>query len=333
MQYKNIPGTVLEPSVICMGSVQFCIENGEKLSFELMDTYVELGGNFIDTANVYGKWLPEGKNISEITIGKWFKEKGNRRKMILGTKGAHPHLSTPNISRLSVNGVAADLEESLKALQTDYIDLYWLHRDDETVPVGEIIEYLTGFVKKGKIRYFGCSNWKAYRVKEALQYAAGKGSACFAANQMLWNLASLNDDPFDDKTLVIMDEDSYQLHKEAGLTAIPYTSQANGLFEKLDMAKEIPLSQEMKRTYFNQENLNRFERVKNIADELSKSITEIVLGYLISQPFPTIPIIGSRTVEQVKSSMKAGELVLDEDVLNYLYSGVRSCRKSFQRFV
>ena len=322
MLYRMIEGTDLKPSAICMGGGSFCIENGEEHSNNLLDTYAELGGNFIDTANVYGKWLSIGKSISEINIGKWMKERGNRSKLIIGTKGAHPDLKNTHIPRLSKNDVSADLDESLISLQTDYIDLYWLHRDDEKVPVGEILEYLNEFVRMGKIRYFGCSNWKPYRICEAIQYAKQNGLCCFAANQMLWNLAKINEDPFDDKTMVFMNEDCYKLHKETQLAAIPYTSQANGFFEKLDKQNDIPLKRELKRVFYNEENLKRLERIKLIAFELSKSITEIVLGYLISQPFTTIPVIGCSNVEQLECSLKAGDLILKEDMVNYLKVGL-----------
>lgn len=317
MLYKTIDKTDLEVSAICLGGGSLCVV-GEELSCNILDTYVGLGGIFIDTANIYGKWLPCGKNISEITIGKWMKKRGLRNKIIIGTKGGHPDLSDMSVGRLYKKDILSDLDESLMSLQTDYIDLYWLHRDDEKIPVDEIIEYLNDFVMMGKIRYFGCSNWKPHRIYEAFQYANRKGRRCFVANQMLWNLAKINKDPFDDKTLFFMDNDCYQLHKKMKFPAVPYSSQANGFFEKLDKQWNIPLKQELTRAYYNEENIKRLERIKILADQLSISITEIVLGYLISQPFTTIPIVGCRNLGQLRSSMKAGDLKLEEDSVKYL---------------
>jgi aryl-alcohol dehydrogenase-like predicted oxidoreductase len=224
---------------------------------------------------------------------------------------------------LSRDDVFTDLEESLQSLQTDYIDLYWLHRDDESMPVGEILEYLNEAVRAGKIRYFGCSNWKLYRIYEAMQYAGQHGIDCFVGNQLLWSLAKVNPDPFDDKTLVFMDDACYELHKETQLAAIPYTSQANGFFEKLDQEKDVPLKQQLKKVFYNDENIKRLERVKEIALDLSKSITEIVLGYLTSQPFTTIPVIGCSNADQLTRSLKAGDLILDDQTVKYLKDGLR----------
>lgn len=318
MRYRNIPNTDINVSSICMGGGPFCVENAMNKSYQLLDTYCQLGGNFIDTANIYGKWLSKGTNLSEIIIGQWMREKKNRDKMIIATKGGHPALATMNKSRLSKDEVAEDLNESLKALQTDYTDLYWLHRDDETIPVETIINYLNEFVKQGKIRFFGCSNWKVYRIKEAMEYAQKNNLMGFIGNEMMWSLAEPNMNNIADKTLVAMDESCYKFHKETGLCAIPYSSQANGFFNKLEKEESTALTDSIKNVYYNEKNVKRFERIKKLSQETSKSITEIVLGYLIAQPFTTIPIVGSRTVEQLVESMKAGDVVLDESIVRYL---------------
>jgi aryl-alcohol dehydrogenase-like predicted oxidoreductase len=312
MLYKNIAGTDLYPSAICMGGGVLSIENGMEYSTEMLDIYIDLGGNFIDTANIYGKWLSIGKNVSELYIGEWMKKRNNRHAVIIGTKGGHPNLDTGHISRLSKEEVTADLEESLLALQTDYIDFYWLHRDNESLPVEFILEYLNEFVKEGKIRYFGCSNWKAHRIQEAMELAKSKRIQGFAGNQMLWSIAVPNMDAFMDKTLVSMDKDGIELHKKYGLTAIPYSSQANGFFEKLEHQGIEKMNESVKAYYYNTENLKKFEKIKQLSKELSRSVTEIILGYLLSQPFPTIPIVGSRTIEQLEDSMKAGDFILHD---------------------
>lgn len=318
MLYRNIPGTDLRVSTICMGGVTVIHENDKDYCFRLLDKYVELGGNFIDTANIYGKWLSQKKNTSELNIGDWIKARKNRHELIIGTKGGHPHLETMNTGRLSKEEVGHDLVESLRALQTDYIDIYWLHRDDENLPVSYIIDYLNEFIVEGKIRYFGLSNWKADRIQEALDYARQKKIKGPVANQMMWSFAFINKDKVSDKTLVCMDDETFELHKRNNIAAIPYTSQANGFFEKLNEQGADIEKENVKAVYYNEENLKRYERLIRLTGELSRSITEISLGYLISQSFTTIPIIGSRTVEQLESSMKAGDSILGEEIIRFL---------------
>jgi aryl-alcohol dehydrogenase-like predicted oxidoreductase len=321
LRYRIVDGTNLKVSAICMGGSHLSKENEEESLFSLLDTYTECGGNFIDTANIYGKWLPCGKSVSEINIGKWIRSRQNRSNLVIATKGGHPYIKAMHIPRLSKRDIAADMDESLGSLQTDCIDLYWLHRDDETMPVGEIIEYLNEFVREGKIRHFGCSNWKTNRICEARAYAQGRKLMGFAGNQMLWNLAKLNEDPFDDKTMIAMDAEMYAEHLATGMEAFPYTSQAGGFFEKLDEQDRVPLSDALKRAYFNEENFLRYKRIKTLAAELSVPSTAIVLAYLLSQPFTTIPIIGSGSTSHLKKSMRAGDMILKEDALKYLDGG------------
>lgn len=321
MQYKNIEGTELKASAICLGGADFGSTLERELSFELMDLFYDRGGNFIDTANVYANWLPVEKSISEKTIGKWLKERGLRDKIIIGTKGGHPELSSMHISRLSRNEIVSDLEESLRSLQTDYIDFYWLHRDDEKRPVSDILETLNEQVRAGRIRYFGCSNWRVDRIREAAAYALKTGLNGFAGNQMRWSFAVLNTGAIKDKTLAVMDQEMLEFHKRTKLAAVPYTSQAGGFFTKLDNIEKIPLSAGMKEKYYNQENVNRLERIKKLSADLSVSVSEMVLGYLTAQPFTTIPIVGCKTGEQLKESLKAGDLKLSGEEIEYLERG------------
>lgn len=150
MRYENILGTNLNTSVICLGTASLGSLIEENASFSLLDEFVDLGGNFIDTAHVYANWLPIEKSISEKTVGKWLKQRHIRDKIILGTKGAHPNLSTMHIPRLSREEIVKDLYESLQYLQTDYIDLYWLQRDGVNRLVEDILETLNEQVRSGK---------------------------------------------------------------------------------------------------------------------------------------------------------------------------------------
>jgi len=180
MKFKNIPQTDLYPSAICLGTASFGTSIDTSTAFQMLDTFVEYGGNFIDTAHIYGAWVPDGVGLSEKIIGQWVKGRRVEENIVIATKGAHPLLSAMDVPRLSRQDVVADLDESLHYLQTASIDLYWLHRDDPTRPVAEILETLNSQVKQGKIRYFGCSNWRVERIEEAMRYAAEHGLAIVA---------------------------------------------------------------------------------------------------------------------------------------------------------
>ncbi len=323
MRYINIPDTNLNSSIICMGGGPLGISLNKKESFKLLDTFINFGGNFIDTANIYGKWLPEGENVSELVLGQWIKNRKNRENVIIGTKGAHPNLDTMHIPRLSHDEIVNDLNESLSSLKTDYIDIYWLHRDDEDSPVAEILEIMNEQVKIGKIRFFGCSNWKVERIREAMKYAAKHNIKSFVGNQMMWSYAVPNGKKFEDSTMVQMDKKGIKFHVDTQLTAIPYSSQAQGFFTKLEKNKGNinKLAGKRKQRYYNSENIKRYKRALKLSSELSKSISEIVLSYLISKPFPVIPIAGFSNRDQLRESIKAGDLVLEEGMVNFLEDG------------
>ena len=197
--------TDLSVSPICLGTVQYGTRLSEQESIAQLDRYTGAGGNFIDTALVYGVWGPEGRPTSEPIIGKFLARSGKRNQLILSTKGAHPPFNAMSHSRMHPDLIAADLEQSLRHLGTDFIDLYFLHRDDPSVPVAEILGCLNELRRAGKIRYFGCSNWTLARIKQAELWAAGQGSAGFVCNQLLWSLAKINFSHFPDKTCVAMD--------------------------------------------------------------------------------------------------------------------------------
>ena len=155
MKYIKLHDTSLVLSNICLGGGSFGTGLSESQTFEILDAFVEAGGNFADTANVYGKWAEDGKNHSEELIGKWIKSRNAYGKIIIATKGGHYDLSTPQLSRVNRSEVQKDIEESLKSLGIDSIDFYWLHRDNESKPAEEIIDFMEAFVKEGKIRYYG----------------------------------------------------------------------------------------------------------------------------------------------------------------------------------
>ncbi len=317
MRYSPIQGTDLNASVICMGTGVIGSAADRETSFRMLDYYLDQGGNFIDTAKVYADWLPKiERSISEKTIGAWMEVRGNRSKVILATKGAHPDLNTMDIPRLTRKEIAADLDASLSHLRTEAIDLYWLHRDDPARPVEDILETLNRQVEAGKIRYLGASNWSLGRLQAAQAAASQHGITGFAASQVYWNVGQADPQRIGDKTLAFMDAGMWRYHQETGLAAVAYTSQANGYFTRRACGE--PVSDALKSVYHLEENEARLARLIALSGQASLSASQIVLAYLTSQPFPAFPIIGCRTLDQLRDSLTAADVTLSPEQVAYL---------------
>ena len=314
MDLIPLPHSELNVYPICLGGGPLGSTVDRDASFRLLDAFLAAGGNFIDTARVYADWLPIERSISEKTIGAWLRQRGNRSQVVLSTKGAHPDLNAMHIQRLSPAEITGDLQASLENLGVETIDLYWLHRDDPTRPVSEILETLAGQVQAGKIRYFGCSNWKTGRIREAQAYAAAHGLPGFSGNQMMWSLAAADPSRLGDKTMVLMDPDMWRYHLESGLAAIPYTSQAGGFFTKLAENRMTNTAS----PYNTPQNQARLERIRQLMAQTGLSITQIVLGYLRSQPFTTVPIVGPKSIEQLQDCLTAADVRLSPEQVAFL---------------
>ena len=237
--------------------------------------------------------------------------------MIVGTKGAHPHFPTPHISRLTHNNLVSDIDESLQCLQTEYIDLYWLHRDDLTQPVADIIETLNEQVTRGKMRYFGCSNWHVDRIEEAMQYAAEHHVAGFVGNQLMWSLAVPNPDGIEDTSVVFMDTRTLEFHRKTNMAVLAYSSQARGFFSKVNN-NATGLPDRLRNMYDNAENRERLRRLQAVSNELSLALPTVLLAYLTNQAFPTFPVSGCANNQQLLENLQAADIVLNADALGYL---------------
>ena len=313
MRYRTIADTDLSVSSICMGSTGIGSTIDRDSSFRLLDLFTEQGGTFIDTAAVYANWLPGERNVSEKTIGRWLKQSSHRKQMVIATKGAHPDLESMHVPRMSRSEIESDLDESLRNLGVDVIDLYYLHRDDRSQPVETILSILVDQVKAGKIRHFGCSNWQADRIRTAQEVAADQNMEGFVADQVRWSLAVTDPSKVADRTTVTMDQDLFYLHQESSMAAVAYSSQAGGLFQKMANGQTINDD-----SYPVADNQNRLSRIQTLAEQTGFTVSQIVLGYLQSQPFVTIPIIGSRTPHQLMDSLTAAYVQLTPEQMAFL---------------
>lgn len=320
MEYKRLKNTDLTVSTIALGTDVYGTDLDEKTSFEMLDFYVQNGGNIIDTANVYADWVPGERGRSEKLIGRWLKNRGNREKYIISTKGGHPNLDTMSVSRLSHSELTSDLDESLRRLGTDYVDIYWLHRDDELLEVSDIMDTLDGFVKSGKVRYIGMSNWTCQRIEEAQKYAENNSKTMLAASQIQYSAAQPNIES-NDPTLVLMNDDEYNYFKNHDMTVFAFASQAKGFFSKLHAGGEEALSKKARDRYLNEISLARFERIEKLSAELGHTVGEIAISVLASNyDFDTVPIVGCKNTVQLKESMNGAALRLTKEQIEYIYS-------------
>lgn len=295
MKRIQMPGTALSVSPLCLGTANFGGRLKEDRDAErYLEYFFSQGGNFVDTAHVYGDWVPGQRSLSEKMLGKALK-KLKPEGLVLSTKGAHYKVSAPDVSRVKPDDIVTDLNESLEFLQVDCIDLYFLHRDNPLVPVSEIVDCLDEQVRKGKVRYLGCSNWKVPRIREALEYAEKTGKAKFAVNQLMWSMARINQAVLPPDYASI-DEETIAFSREKQMGIMCFTSQAQGYFTKRWQGETLKPG--VKRTYDNPENDRIFEReIKNL--KTSADVTRHCLRYFIDQPVTAVPIVSCSTMEQL----------------------------------
>jgi aryl-alcohol dehydrogenase-like predicted oxidoreductase len=313
-----LPGTGLEVSQICLGTNQFGTSMSDAASAAMLDAFVALGGNFIDTARSYGDWMPDApRGASELAIGKWLAG-GPRERVVLATKGCEFDYRAGFELRVTPEHLRSDLQASLQALGTDYIDLYWLHRDDAARPVRDILDALIAEQQAGRIRHFGCSNWSVARIREAQAYCASLGHSGFSACQPLWGLAQPDRATLTSFYPVGYYEDGYRELHAQGLTMIPYSAQCRGFFSKLARGEEAGMQQDIAALYLSDANRRKLPLLQQLALHHGVSLNSVVLAYLLCQPLPTLPIIGASSIAQLQESVAACDLQLGEDELQQL---------------
>jgi aryl-alcohol dehydrogenase-like predicted oxidoreductase len=324
MRSLHLPQTSLHVSPLWLGGVPFGNTLDQAATFALLDRFVELGGNAIDTAPIYSDWVPGEKRRSERVLGDWLRDRGHRASLVIGTKGAHPFIESLDVPRYSAAELRDDVEGSLRTLRVEVIDLFWLHRDVPAQPVEHFIDVLNGFVREGKIRFFGASNWTAARLRAANNYARASGQHGFIANQPFWSLGCQRAKPSPINGLVKFEADAYRFHRETGLAVVPYTSQANGFFSKLALPRAQQPADLAQHDYHTPPNLAAGKVVVELAAAKRVNPSAIVLAYLWSRPFPVTPIIGSRTAAQLEDSFAALDVKLSPDELQRLETASES---------
>ena len=314
MRYADFCGR--EASVIALGTMDFGGKIEESRAREFMDAYMEIGGNFIDTARMYGDFVRRIQGGSEQVIGRWMEDRRCREKIVLGTKGGHPDLATMHTGRLSRTEILDDMQRSLENLRTDCVDIYWLHRDDPNRPVEDILESLTELVERGMTKHVGVSNWTPARIRAAQAAAQERGLQKLSANQPQFSLS--RQVIVEDDTLCQMDAQTYAMHLEDNMLCQPFSSQAKGFLTKMDAEGEQALSDKARRRFLCADNLEVLRRAQALSAQTGLSVNAISLAWLTSQPFGTFPIAGASRMEHIQALKEAGDAVLSAEQRDYL---------------
>jgi aryl-alcohol dehydrogenase-like predicted oxidoreductase len=312
MKYRKLGQTGLQVSELCLGTMQFGWTTNEASAFEVMDAFVEAGGNFIDTADIYSSWAENNPGgVSEEIIGRWMKERGNRGEIVLATKVRGRMWEGPNGEGLSRAHIMRAVEDSLRRLDTEYIDLYQTHWYDADTAIEETLRALNDLVKQGKVRYIGASNYPAWRLMQSLWSADTKGTARYVSLQPHYNIARREE----------FERELIEVCEEYGVGVIPYSPLAGGFltgkYEK-DNVPESARAAGAKRKYFNKKGWRVLDAVLEVARETDVPPAAVALGWLLAQPTITAPIIGANSVEQLKESLAVVDLTLDDTQLEKL---------------
>jgi aryl-alcohol dehydrogenase-like predicted oxidoreductase len=310
VELRKMGRTGLKVAPICFGTNILGWTTDERQSFAVLDAYVEGGGNFIDTADSYSRWVPgHSGGESETILGEWMRERGNRHEVIIATKVGNPMGESPNLRGTSRNHIMNSVEGSLRRLQTDYIDLYQAHTDDRDTPQDETLRAFDDLIHQGKVRYIGASNYSAWRLATALWTSDKHGLARFETVQPRYNLAARAD----------YERELEPFCAEHGIGVITYSSLASGFFSgKYRAGQELPRTaraQGVQRIYMNEQGFAILDAVERVAQEAGATPGQVAIAWILARPAVVAPIASATTVEQTRELLGAADLRLGADAL------------------
>ncbi|MFK7603208.1 aldo/keto reductase [Deinococcus sp. SM5_A1] len=319
--YRKLGRSGLHLFPLGLGTMQFGWSADEQTAFEIMDAYHAAGGNFLDTADVYSAWAkgnPGG--VSEEIIGRWVKARGNRNDLVIATKvrgamgeGFSQGRGTVHQREgLSRRWILKACEDSLKRLQVDHIDLYQVHWIDNQTPIEETLSALTDLVRRGYVRYLGCSNYSAWRLMEALWTSDRKNLESFVSIQPEYSLLS--------PTRANFERELQKVCVAYGVGVVPWSPLGGGVLTgKYKRGAALPESvraDENARRRFSDKNFDVVEVLQAVADTNNAKPAQVALAWLLAQPGMTAPIVGANSVTQLQELLGTLELQLDQDDLD-----------------
>jgi aryl-alcohol dehydrogenase-like predicted oxidoreductase len=306
MEYRKLGQTGLMVSELCLGTMTFGNEADEQTSKRITDRFVEAGGNFVDTANVYSR------GVSEEITGRVIRD--YREDVVVATKFRFPMGEGPNDSGASRKHIISACEASLRRLDTDYIDLYQIHCWDSSTPIEETLSALDDLVRAGKVRYIGCSNFTGWQIEKSVRVSEREGLARFDCLQPQYSLVVRD-----------IEHEVLPVSREEGLGVIPWSPLAGGfLTGKYSREDAPPENTRMAswgdtwKRHSNSEKFDIVDRVCEIADSRGKEPAQIALSWVKDRPGVTSPILGARNVEQLDKNLGAIGWSLEERELNLL---------------
>jgi aryl-alcohol dehydrogenase-like predicted oxidoreductase len=303
MKTRKLGGSGIEVSPICLGGNVFGWTADEPVSFAILDAFVDAGFNFVDTADVYSRWVPGHKGgESETVLGNWFKRSGNRKKVILATKVGIE--LAPDKKGLSKAYILREVEDSLERLQTDYIDLYQSHIDDPSVPLEETLAAYDQLIKQGKVRAIGASNYSTERLAHAIKIGEQDEMPRYECLQPHYNLYERAG----------YEKELEPLCLKEGIGVIPYFALASGFLtgkyrSENDLAKG-PRGQMVKK-YLDERGFRILAALDEVAAKLHSTPGKVAIAWLIARPSITAPIASATSVEQLNDLVDAASLQLD----------------------
>ena len=307
MIYRKLGASGLKLSALGLGTMQWGWRLDKTASFKVMDAYLEAGGNFLDTANVYSSWVPSlGPGSSEGIIGQWLQNRKCRHQVVLATKVRGRMSEQANDEGLSRKHILEAVDASLKRLQTDYIDLYQTHWFDAEVPIEETLEALDSLVRQGKVRYVGCSNYPAWRLMQALWASDRGGWRQFVSIQPHYNLLHRPE----------FERELSEVCSAYGVGAIPYSPMAGGLLTGRYTKENTP---DTPRAQGNlaKHNLDKVWKILDAVNDVAISRGTwpgaVALSWLLAQPTVVAPIVGANSVEQLHANLSTLDVCLEDD--------------------
>jgi aryl-alcohol dehydrogenase-like predicted oxidoreductase len=318
LNYGRVPGVEKPVARIVQGTVMITSSEEER-SFALLDEVFAEGGTTFDTAHQYGG------GDSERTFGKWVRERGLRDEVVVIGKGAH---HSEDRKRVTPFDITADLHDSLARFGFDHIDLYLLHRDDPSVPVGPIVEVLNEHLSEGRVHAFGGSNWTPQRLREANDYANENGLTPFVASSPNLSLAVQAAEPWPDCVSIsgAEGEADRRWYEETRMPLFTWSSLAGGFFsgrftrDNLD-SFDTYLDRLCVETYCHEENFGRLDRARALAQEKGLTVPQVALAYVLDQPLEVFALVGCNTGDEFRANVEAGGIELSPEELAWLENG------------
>ena len=306
MNTTRLGRTGLQVSKLCLGTMNFGPFTPEPEAFEIMDRALAAGVQFFDTANVYGR--SAGRGATERIVGNWFAQgNGRREQVVLATKVYGRMGDGVNDAKLSARHIKLACEESLKRLQTEWIDLYQMHHIDRDAPWDEVWQALELLVQQGKVLYVGSSNFAGWHIAQANEAARRRGSLGLVSEQSLYHLNA--------RTIEL---EVIPACREYGLGLLPWSPLGGGLLGGILAKQEAGRRSDNFAQERLAKNRTKIEAYERLCNEIGRPPGEVALAWLLHNPVVTAPIIGPRTLEQLESALKAIPLKLDEEVLKKL---------------